>query len=297
MNKASVPSHSASRNALTIVELLVVVAVIAVLAGMLIAGTGAIRISARTAQCANNLRQISGSCLTYAVDNKGTLPGPEMYHAAKFYWWDNIAAFGTETFTDIYLCPESNFSKREIHSWNEGGVYPKLFNVWGGAANKSTYAQAFHGSSYGMNNQITYGFLTTYASWLSNYPSINPYGQPFAHMEVYSSRVAQADKYIYLADKQARPMAGFLPAQYAQIWPSGLLNDPTKKSNSIQHVRDQVIQWGTELPVDADDQTVRANHRRRANMVFFDGHIESRDPITGLCDQGRNVANAYTGAQ
>ncbi len=290
-----------SWQAFTLIELLVVVSIIAVILAMVLSVINIVRTSAKTVQCANNLRQISMSCMMYSQDNKGLLPGPELWNCATYYWWESLNNFGTEMFNDTYICPESNFSRREIKSWDEGGSYPKLFNAWGGPANKSTYAQAFHGNSYGMNNQITYGTLYDNGSvrnlWGPVDAGNNPYGRPFKDQNHYSMRLSNASKYVYISDKQARVRPGTLPAQYVSIWPSGLLDDPLKYGGTVQYVRENVIQWEKEVPVDGRCQTVRANHRKRANMVFFDGHVENVDPITNMCEQGRNVNNAYTGAQ
>lgn len=59
----------------TIVELLVVVAVIAVLLAMLLPSFQKARYQARVALCTNNLRQIAAATLNYAADSGGFYPG------------------------------------------------------------------------------------------------------------------------------------------------------------------------------------------------------------------------------
>ena len=104
------------------VELLVVLAVISLLAGMVLAVSGSIRTSARTTQCMSNLRQISMSCIADGVDNRGNLPGLEMWGtSAGYYWWQSIKSFGAEMFSGIYHCPESNYTKNKVLSWNAPG--------------------------------------------------------------------------------------------------------------------------------------------------------------------------------
>jgi prepilin-type N-terminal cleavage/methylation domain-containing protein len=60
--------------AFTLVELLVVVAIIAVLIALLLPSLGRAREMAKRAVCASNLRQNAMACLMYAEDNKGWFP-------------------------------------------------------------------------------------------------------------------------------------------------------------------------------------------------------------------------------
>ncbi len=62
------------RAAFTLVELLVVIVIVAVLAGMLFPVFARAREKARRASCASNLRQIGLSYLAYAADYDGLLP-------------------------------------------------------------------------------------------------------------------------------------------------------------------------------------------------------------------------------
>ena len=65
--------------------------------------------------------------------------------------------------------------------------------------------------------------------------------QPFPQQNAYSMRANNVSQLVYLADKQARPKAGVVASQYAQIWPSGLLNDPTKRDQNATDIRANVI--------------------------------------------------------
>ncbi|HET6880286.1 MAG TPA: DUF1559 domain-containing protein [Pirellulales bacterium] len=71
-----------SRSAFTLVELLVVIAVIGLLVGLLLPAVQAARESARRAQCANNLKQIGIACSSYADAARSFPPG---YCAAMAY--------------------------------------------------------------------------------------------------------------------------------------------------------------------------------------------------------------------
>lgn len=69
-----------SRQAFTLAELLVVVAVIGVLMGLLLPLFGSAREAARRVECGGRLRQLGMAAIAYAGDDRGCLPGGGPYN-------------------------------------------------------------------------------------------------------------------------------------------------------------------------------------------------------------------------
>ncbi|MBN8527343.1 MAG: DUF1559 domain-containing protein [Planctomycetes bacterium] len=108
--------------AFSLVELLVVVAIIAVLSSLLLSTIGPVKSLARRTQCASNLRQIGTGIIAYAQDYEGHYPAhlwyntsswpyafgdwggiigqSSSYHRANFYW-DYLPAPRS-----TYYCPD-----------------------------------------------------------------------------------------------------------------------------------------------------------------------------------------------
>ncbi|WP_043587880.1 prepilin-type N-terminal cleavage/methylation domain-containing protein [Geminisphaera colitermitum] len=61
-------------NAFTLVELLTVIAIIGILAGILIPVVGKVRATARAAQCLSNVRQLGTAVILFAESNRGRFP-------------------------------------------------------------------------------------------------------------------------------------------------------------------------------------------------------------------------------
>jgi prepilin-type N-terminal cleavage/methylation domain-containing protein/prepilin-type processing-associated H-X9-DG protein len=99
------------RTAMTLVELLVVVAIIGILLTLLLPAIQAARATARAAACKNNLRQIGLAVIQFCDTHKGQFP--EWYHAKHTdedvdgqHSWIYTVASHLEGVDEIRLCPD-----------------------------------------------------------------------------------------------------------------------------------------------------------------------------------------------
>jgi prepilin-type N-terminal cleavage/methylation domain-containing protein len=111
--------------AFTLIELLTVIAIIAILAGILIPVVGRVRDQARIAVCASNLRQVGVGLYLYASDNDDRLP-PISRTASSFtsYWMDNgrnLGALLVGGYVDddkVLFCPSRDIDPEEALNYN-----------------------------------------------------------------------------------------------------------------------------------------------------------------------------------
>lgn len=93
--------------AFSLIELLVTIAVIAIITSLLMAGVGRARASAQRTQCASNLRQLAVALQSYVNDSKDY---PWFYsypwRDGGKMWYDRLQPYTTQTWTNaLYLCP------------------------------------------------------------------------------------------------------------------------------------------------------------------------------------------------
>src|SRR3972149_533631 len=112
---------SRRHSAMTLVELLVVMAIIRVLAALLLPAVQAARASARAASCKNNLRQIGLAVIQFCDRHDGEFP--EWWHAkhsdsgaAGIHSWIYTLAPYLEKVDAVRVCPEDRLAVERLEA-------------------------------------------------------------------------------------------------------------------------------------------------------------------------------------
>ena len=126
------------RNGFTLMEMLVVVAILALLAALIMTGLAAAKISAKRAVCQSNLNQLGLALALYVSEfhaNPGTWPGvlfpgrrPDTNPPSpETYTWDGRLAPYLGRVKGVMYCPSHVFSAREV-AWYGGQDYRANYN-------------------------------------------------------------------------------------------------------------------------------------------------------------------------
>lgn len=122
-------THRNPHGAFTLVELMVVIAIVAMLIALLLPSLSAARENARTAACASNLRQLHLAFTGYAVEHRSFFPDTGVYLTPAGYRWHFLWVWKQaisrkltkDYLSDDYrtmLCPSSTGGKLSETWWD-----------------------------------------------------------------------------------------------------------------------------------------------------------------------------------
>jgi prepilin-type N-terminal cleavage/methylation domain-containing protein/prepilin-type processing-associated H-X9-DG protein len=121
LHQGSSSLRSASPRAFTLVELLTVIAIVAILVALSMVGISSMRTNANTAKCTSNLKQLFLSAQNFSTDNNGYLPQAAWYLPQNFlgraqFKYPSLIDYGADQFI---CCPESPSLTRTSYGMNK----------------------------------------------------------------------------------------------------------------------------------------------------------------------------------
>jgi len=245
----------------TLVELLVVMAIISILAAMLMPGIGAARESARRTSCANNLRQIIIGSLQYTTDHADRLPPAYIPDPARpGYTLHVFGSYSTEEQKCYYKSGtvgrylESEGSSWQCPSVDTGHLISRVL-----AGNRLC-------SAYGYNFELA-------TSWDPN--TWEPRFHNLARVQEPVLTLAYCDAAVnYVTGAWGEPNEyGTLQENWTIDWypvPDWGVNDPDR------------------------DGTTHFRHQQNANAAFWDGHVAAvQSPRPGFLSTNGNCDFAF----
>jgi prepilin-type N-terminal cleavage/methylation domain-containing protein/prepilin-type processing-associated H-X9-DG protein len=164
--------------AFTLIELLIAVAIIAILIGMLTAVVGMVRRAGSNVVCQNQLRSIGLCVLSYAGDNRGRTPPYYSWQSGGGYWtWSNYISDRFDLGDQVTADGREVAVWKAFHCPEQRNIDRKLLNQSGDIWTMGQFAWRDH-VSYGINNQafgIEIEKYLIWANWDYNSPGVPAY--------------------------------------------------------------------------------------------------------------------------
>ena len=265
------------RSAFTLVELLVVTGIIAVLVAILLPVLGRARESAKRAQCASNLRQLTTGFIMYTGENKGWFPcvavfgntlgypnvtAPAGWQADWIGWPEDWVVWRYKTASD----PLAGSIFRYLGKPSSGNIMlcpsdPGIRSITNGAGN--------YPYSYAMNSYLSYGTVYNPAV-----PGVDGSGN-LKYPKNTAWKITQVRKssdkiLVYEEDEHAiRDGRGQLQSPAVGTAAANVIGLLSVRHDSTRKFPDDPPPAGSGLGIETT-----ANKKCRGNVGFVDGHVD-----------------------
>ncbi len=309
-------------SAFTMVELLVVVAIIALLASLLLGAIQIVRDLAKSTACASNMRQIGVAFETFAADHQGYYP-PAMLRGDNMGWlgsWSTMtevvgkSGWGSNWNTWFAYLTEYTTSDNAKDKW---GNVQAIRKVWQCPTHPRRIAQDEQGTWGAMahlysNSEIgiSYGINTAYLGALSGASAYNGggiypagrdgwpgYAVGIDNMRDNSrvrDRFRKASRTIQMAEHLGQPQ---ITLENRTNWTSPpFARPPVDVTGAPVAVPAGFGSWSSGFPISDNllGFSLRIAHRGRSNYLFVDGRVESLTPWE-TCSSDPSQDNLWTG--